>query len=442
MGLTLAPAMRRTSGQLYLGAAAMLVLIAFTVRLGFVAATPDYRPAHDDGKYDRLACTIAVSGTYPQSWSGLTARSCGGPSKGGSEPSAFRPPGYPALLAGVYVISAPVTADRWTAGRIAQAMLGTLLAALTGLLGARVWCRRVGLVALAIAALAPPLIVVGGSLSSDLLFSTLVVGAVLAALAASPGSLRWIALAGALVGLAALTRPQGLLLLAPLSVAAWRAAGARQALVVVGAALVVVTPWTVRNAVEMDALVPISTHTGESLAGTYNAETRIRSGYPGAWRPPRQIADFADVYALPYGEVWRQRELSRRAVRFARDHPGYVAEVSARNTLRLANLEDRAWWRHGATTISLPAAAGDLAAYGFFPLAALALVGAGTRAARRAPAWLWLVPLLLAIATVPIVGEVRFRAPIDPFLILLAALALTAGWERLRRRGERERSRS
>jgi 4-amino-4-deoxy-L-arabinose transferase-like glycosyltransferase len=413
-------------------APAALLLVALVVRLAFMAATPDYRPSHDDGQYDRLACAISVSGIYPRSWSGATAHSCG-TRDGGRLPSAFRPPGYPALLAGVYAVSTPLTDDRWTAGRLAQVALGVLQVALIGLLGARLWGRRAGLAALAVSALAPPLIVVGGSLTSDLLFATLVLGAVLAAPAPGRDTLRWTALAGVLVGLAALTRPYGLVLMAPLAIAAWRVARAPGALVLVGAALLVVAPWTVRNAVQMSAVVPISTHTGEALAGTYNHGARTRTDYPGAWRPPRRVADFADVYAHPRGEVWRQRELTRRSVRFAGEHPGYVAEVSARNTLRLLHLEDRDWWRLGATTMSLPATAGEIAGYAFFPLAALALAGAATSAARRAPGWLWLVPLLLAATTVPIVGETRMRAPIDPFLVLLAALALTHGVERARR---------
>ena len=293
----------------------VLLLAAFVLRVGFVAATPEYRPVHDDGQYDRLACAIAVSGTYPLSWSGATARSCGGPVESGSQPSAFRPPGYPVLLAGVYALSAPITDDRWTVARIVQAALGTLLAGLIGLLGARLWGRRAGLAALAVAALSPPLILAGGSLESDLLFATLVVAAVLAVLGAGAAKpLRWTAAAGALVGLAALTRPYGLLVLAPLVIAAWGPARWRGAVVLVAAALVVIAPWTVRNAVQMDAFVPISTHTGESLAGTYNHETPTRDSYPGAWRPPDQLEEFADIYARPVDagqEIWRQRELHR-----------------------------------------------------------------------------------------------------------------------------------
>jgi hypothetical protein len=40
------------------GAFLVLVLLALAVRLGTVAATPDYVAIHDDADYDRHACWI------------------------------------------------------------------------------------------------------------------------------------------------------------------------------------------------------------------------------------------------------------------------------------------------------------------------------------------------------------------------------------------------
>lgn len=59
----------------------------------------------------------------------------------------------------------------------------------------------------------------------------------------------------------------------------------------------------------------------------------------------------------------------------------------------------------------------------FWLLAALALAGAWSAAARAAPRWLWLLPVLLWLSTVVTIGTVRYRTPIDPFVVLLAATA-------------------
>ena len=72
-----------------------------------------------------------------------------------------------------------------------------------------------------------------------------------------------------------------------------------------------------------------------------------------------------------------------------------------------------------------------LGVYAFYPLLLLAIVGAFTAGARAAPRWLWLVPLLF-LPAVFIAPFTRFRAPIDAFLIMLAALAVVALSERLR----------
>ena len=60
-------------------------------------------------------------------------------------------------------------------------------------------------------------------------------------------------------------------------------------------------------------------------------------------------------------------------------------------------------------------------------LALLALLTAGVR--RRGlpvgPWWLWAIPLLTLVVTVPMVGNPLKRAPLDPFLILPAAAGLT-----------------
>ncbi len=67
----------------------------------------------------------------------------------------------------------------------------------------------------------------------------------------------------------------------------------------------------------------------------------------------------------------------------------------------------------------------------------IALAGCFTRDARRGRyRWVWLTPLVMYLAVVLVNTDTpRFRAPIDPFVLILAATALCSGWDRLRRRG-------
>src|SRR5206468_9363115 len=94
---------------------------------------------------------------------------------GARHPSAYRPPGYPYLLALVYRIRG----DSVGAGQVLSALLGTLAVMLLMLLAERLWDRRVAVAAGLIAAVYLPLIAVQ---ARALLSESLFVPAMLAAL--------------------------------------------------------------------------------------------------------------------------------------------------------------------------------------------------------------------------------------------------------------------
>jgi hypothetical protein len=72
--------------------------------------------------------------------------------------------------------------------------------------------------------------------------------------------------------------------------------------------------------------------------------------------------------------------------------------------------------------------------YAFWLVLALALVGAVTPVARRAPSAFWWCPAAILLSTVFFEGLTRYRSPADPFFLMLAALALMEAARRLRRR--------
>jgi hypothetical protein len=137
-----------------------------------------------------------------------------------------------------------------------------------------VWPALVGALVVAIY---PALLEYQGMLMGEPLAATLLSGGVLAVLWAWEGAwARWL-LPGALCGALALVRPEylGVAVLVALVVLArevrvdWRNSLLRTA-VLLGATLAVIAPWTIRNAVALDRLVPISTGGGQVLfAGTY-----------------------------------------------------------------------------------------------------------------------------------------------------------------------------
>ena len=84
------------------------------------------------------------------------------------------------------------------------------------------------------------------------------------------------------------------------------------------------------------------------------------------------------------------------------------------------------WSIHTAATISVGRGAAIAGVICFWVFALLAVVGRVHRRARAAPLWVWAVPLLMYLSVVFLVVETpRYRTAIDPFIVLLAALALT-----------------
>jgi 4-amino-4-deoxy-L-arabinose transferase-like glycosyltransferase len=292
---------------------------------------------------------------------------------------------------------------------------------------------------MALGAVYVPLILVSGTLMSEPLFTALLLGALAAAIQhrRSAHRYRWALLAGVLAGLAILTRPNAAILLAPLVIAVWdakprlslRALAPPTALAAV--AIATVSPWTIRNAVVFHSFVPVTTQFGTALAGTYNDAARTDSENPASWRSLRRVPDYQYLIRR-----WRQipeptldRELRAAALRYAEHHPTYVAEVVFWDTVRALDLAGLRWSRHTASTISIGPRWADAGVVTFWLFAALAIAGALTSRARRMPLYVAAVPILLYLGVVFFVFETpRYRTGIDPFIVMLASVALVAAW--------------
>ena len=417
---------------------AFLLVVALGLRIAQIQRT-SYEPVNDAGSYLKLANQIVDHGEYSS-----TDHGAGG-TRG---PSAYFPPGFPYFLAGVDTLSGqtkrPAVVEP---ARISQAILGTVTVALIGLLAFELFGETAGIAALALAAVYPVFIELSGALVAENLLTPLVVAAVWSVLRARRSAnhrYRWVVAAGVLTGLAALTHVNGLIILIPLALAMWTVrprwtlkALAAPALLIAVTALTI-APWTIRNAVELHSFIPISDETGITLVGTYNQLSANNHQVPYKWR----------LYAkLPQDRALVRQEkhltepqlgdkLQSQALSYIGDHPFAPVAVAFHNTLRMFELEGSFAWRASAAAQGIQLSTAQVGVIGFWILCALALAGAATRLVRKAPLWVWSVPILLALTAVLVNMETpRFREPFDAFLILPASCAVATLVVRLR--GER-----
>jgi 4-amino-4-deoxy-L-arabinose transferase-like glycosyltransferase len=410
--------------------AAALLVAALGIRVAEIEGN-SYRPINDAGSYLTLAAQIAHTGDYSSS------RGAGG-TRG---PTAYFPPGFPYFLAAVDLAGGNRT-PRGAAiqpARFSQALLGTLAVALVGLLALELFGGTTALVALALAAIYPVLVELSAALVAENLMTALVLAAIWSMLRArrSARPYRWIAAAGVLAGLATLTHVNSILLLAPLGFAAWtlRRSWVAPALLVLATVLTLV-PWIARNAIELHSFVFVTDETGITLVGTYNPASAAYDPVPYKWRLfygiPGERALIRQAGGLSEPEL--SSRLESHAFDYIGHHPLAPVEVAFYNTLRLLELEGSFAWHASASAQGLPLGTARVGVVSFWFLCLLALAGAFTRAARAAPRWLWVAPLLLWISVALVNAETpRFREPLDPFLILSAACALAAAPRAVRR---------
>jgi 4-amino-4-deoxy-L-arabinose transferase-like glycosyltransferase len=289
-----------------------------------------------------------------------------------------------------------------------------------------------------IAAVFPPLIVLNASLLSEPLFIVIELAMVLAVFAARRrANWRWAAVAGALCGLGALTRSNGSLLVILAMWGVWtvRPRLSRQALLAPAAALVamilVIVPWTVRNAFTFHRFVPITTQSGFALAGVFNDGARTFPSYPGTWVLPEVQTRYAHMYQdRSLNEVRLDQKQRSSALSYAIHHIPYAAEEVGLNFLRILSLAPSARLANHADDLQLgvkPHWVQPLK-WSWFVLGAIAIGGIVVllRAppSRRGPPWFWTIPVLMVLVAAAVIGSHRYRVPAYPFAIFLAAIAL------------------
>jgi 4-amino-4-deoxy-L-arabinose transferase-like glycosyltransferase len=300
-----------------------ILAIGLGLRLDY-AVDPPNAPVDDARAYARIARALHAGEGFTQG---------DGPGYRHLQSASNYAPGLPLLTAAIYEARGE---DDETAARVILALLGSLAVPLAFFLGKRLGGPAAGLVASVPTAVLPALLEYGGMLMTEPVGAALLAAAILAWLRAGE-SPRLLASAatGLLLGGLAMLRPEYLVLLLLLpALALWERRRQRPLnprmlappALMLAAACLVLAPWTVRNFVTFDRLVPVSTGGGQLLyEGSY-----MRAGPD----PERFTPVFLDEH--PWigrklgprpGPIYRGQAVAELA---ARRHPGEEPDTALR----------------------------------------------------------------------------------------------------------------
>jgi len=386
----------------------LLLLIALAVRLG-TALVWEHRAA---GQF--------LFGDSQSYWALGRAIAEGRPYEYGDPPArVFRTPGYPLLLAPLFLLSRGEPPVLWA--RAENAVLGTLTVAAVWWLARRLFDQRCAWIAGAIAAVYPGAIALSGLVLSETPFCLLMLVQLALWAAACQAHARRAACgfaltAGLTAGAATLMRPSWLLFtpLAALVAVAFGSGKTRQAAlagVMLAGLVVVMTPWWIRNAAVTGRFVPTTLQVGASLHDGLNPRATGASDM-------RFVEQFAEQARPRPGEpleVHLDRRMREEAIRWARQHPAEVARLALVKLRRIWNP-----WPNEPGLSSWPVRI--VVALGYVPVLLLGLWGAGKTIRGGLPYWsCWLPATYFTALHVIFVSSIRYRQPAMLGLIVLAA---------------------
>ena len=403
--------MKRQKRLLLLG---MVLLMAVNLGLKYAAwqFTNPARAPEDDGQdYLALAKSIAHNGTYAGIY-GITSA---------------RPPLYPLALSVLYRLCRGAL----PCVRLWQVFLSLALYPLLWLLARRLRLSPLAAWLLLICYTIYPVFLYLPTriLTENLFVPLLLAFSVIFMDYKTPGRL---AASAVTAGLAALTRPMFLIfpLFAASYIFIYQRGNYRKALrhtaLLCLVMVLTIAPWTLRNYLTWHGFCPITTNSGNTLMINNND---LLFAIPGP-TPQNRVFEKNILHPdfLPGTQKWdsmnelqRDRELLRRTFAWIRQHPGRFVRLWPRKLL--------SFWHYSQNPQSdrLRPGLKDLASLLSYGLLAPFML-LGFFLSLRDPQPNRLFPLLLVchftFTTLLFGGSLRFRVPLEPFLMAWAAMAL------------------
>src|SRR2546421_501792 len=352
--------------------------------------------------------------------------------------TAGRAPVWPGVIAIIYALLGPKNLFV----RLFLCFIGSGTCVLVYLLAKDIFGKRIALVAGIIAVLYPGLFIYDGWLYSESLYTFLLTAFFYTLYRVqSTSKRRWMIVSGVVLGLLSLTRPNGLIIIGLVflwaiiiawgKVISWRTAC--ESIVLISLlALAITFPWTARNyIVSHHQFIPVATGDGIVLLGAYNHMILDNNTpFKGIWiRPslssPQLSRNFGDCAAAC--EVLRDTAFKQQAAQWVQSHINDMPYLLSLHMLKMwtpatpeADLPMNQFPERTSSRIVV-----GMVEYLSIPVFILAASGLLlTWRKWRHLMFIYLILLLSIWQCLYFYGSSRFRAPIEPMLVLLGAGAM------------------
>jgi 4-amino-4-deoxy-L-arabinose transferase-like glycosyltransferase len=378
-----------------------IFIAALLIRGVFILTLQDGFYLPDSGAYSTAAVNLTTDGEFGASYR--------------------RPPAYPVFLGGIYALFG----EQILAVRIVQALIGAFLAVVIAIMGQRVGGEGVGALAGILWSIYPLGVFIAGLLYPVSLATMLLACAILCLLSNSSQDIspRRAVLGGVLLGLAALTKP--IVLATSAAVTLWVMYWGRPrrlflvSLLLFGLALSL-APWTVRNFYVYGRIVPIEPRVAQHLPSMGNTQESSQTN-----NKIETILRHPGKFATHFGKEF---------LHFWQLYPDRVS-MSERNNREKAHQRDSRLVKKTIFDMSWTKLVSILSVG---PLFCFAIIGTGVmslqKEQRRALSLLYMVILSFAVGYSLFFTQMRYRIPIEPYVIILSAYGLKEMWDALARR--------
>lgn len=355
-------------------------------------------------------------------------------------PTALWAPGYPVLLAGLFTLPG----DDVAAARVANVVAGLVLIAGVYYLGSKLWNKTAGLIAAAAIAFFPSHVYFSGLLLSESVF---VAAAILLLCLAVAWTLdkdapRWrFVVLGLAAGCVGMLRPEGAFIILAI-IATWatvhrsiRKVAIYTGLLLLGMAALYV-PWTVRNAIQLDAPVVGTTGLGQVLIQGHNEDA---GGRPDLFAVTQLWEKYEDV-PFPERELRINNEGISESIAYAVHHiPEEIALIPHRLAWFFRGDDTVVFWVQNAPPGEARPFSADsadqlelIANIYYYVIAGIMVLGLPLwlLRTRRSHTIIWgPFAIYVTMWAFFFVGEARYHFPLLPIFAILAGIGLAAAIE-------------